>query len=178
MKIEKKPSTALVPCPVVLLSVRGPKGPNIITLSWAANVCSKPPTVVVGIRPERYSHHLVKDAGEFVLNVPSTDLHEASVFSGTKSGKDYDKFHECKLTAREASKVKAPLIEECPISLECKTTQVVNAGSHDLFVAEVLAIHIEESVLDENGRFNAAKASLFTYLPLGGEYWTLGTKID
>jgi flavin reductase (DIM6/NTAB) family NADH-FMN oxidoreductase RutF len=106
------------------------------------------------------------------------DLHEASVFAGTKSGKDYDKFHECKLTAKEASKINAPMIEECPISLECRTTQVVNVGSHDLFIAEVLAVHIDETLLDENGRFDTSKASLFTYLPLGAEYWTLGEKIE
>lgn len=178
MKCEKKGSTALVPCPVVLLSVHGPEKPNIITISWAANVCSKPPTVVVGIRPERYSYDLVKNAGEFVLNIPSTDQLEASVFAGTKSGKEHDKFLECNLTATKASKINAPMIDECPISLECKTTRIVNVGTHDLFIAEVVAVHIEESVLDENGRFDASKTSLFTYLPLGAEYWELGEKIE
>ena len=178
MKREKNPSTAVVPCPVVLLSVRGAKTPNIITLSWVANVCSKPPTVVVGIRPERYSYDMVKEAGEFVLNIPSADLLEESIFAGTKSGRDHDKFSESGLTATKASKIDAPMIDECPINIECKTKQVISLGAHDLFIAEVLAVHIDESVLDERGRFDASKTTLFTYLPLSAEYWSLGEKLE
>ncbi len=178
MKREKKPSTAVVPCPVVLLSVKGPERPNIITLSWVANVCSKSPTVVVGIRPERHSHAMVKEAGEFVLNIPSTSQFEASVFAGTRSGKDHDKFAECNLTPSKATKVDAPMIEECPISIECRTKEIHSLGAHDLFVAEVLAVHIDDSLLDEHGRFDAAKASLFTYLPLSAEYWALGEQME
>lgn len=177
MKREISPGTAMVPCPVVLLSVDGPDRPNIITLSWAANVCSKPPTMVVGIRSERHSYNLVKDAGEFVLNIPSVDQLEGTVFAGTKSGRDYDKFSECGFTPEPASKVKAPMIKECPISIECKTRDIVPLGAHDLFIAEVVAVHIDESVLDEKGRFDASKTTLFTYLPLNGQYWTLGKKV-
>ncbi|MFW9918056.1 MAG: flavin reductase family protein [Candidatus Thorarchaeota archaeon] len=169
--------TALVPCPVVLLSVRGEDRPNIITLSWAANICSNPPSIAVGIRPNRHSYDLVKDAGEFVLNVPGKGQFDAAVFCGSKSGKDFDKFEECGLTAVPASKVDAPMIGECPISLECKTTQIVNVGVHDLFIAEVVAVHIDESVLDENDRFDASKADLFVYLPLNAQYWSVGDKI-
>ncbi len=177
MKQEKKPGTAMVPCPVVLLSVKGPERPNIITLSWAANVCSKPPTMVVGIRPERHSYDLVKDAGEYVLNIPSADLIEGTVFAGTKSGREYDKFSEGGFTPKAASKVSAPMIKECPINIECKTREIVPLGAHDLFIADVLAVHIDESVLDEKGRFDASKTTLFTYLPLNGQYWTLGEKL-
>jgi len=177
MKREFKPSTALVPCPVVLLSVAGAKEPNIITLSWAANVCSKPPTIAVGIRPNRYSHKMVQEAGDFVLNIPSASQIEATVFSGTKSGREFDKFAECGFTAAKASKVTSPMIEECPISIECKTTQIVGLGSHDMFIAEVVAVHIDESVLGENGRLDPSKAHFFTYLPLIGKYWTLGDQL-
>jgi flavin reductase (DIM6/NTAB) family NADH-FMN oxidoreductase RutF len=177
MKREMKPTTALVPCPVVLLSVYGPDRPNIITLSWAANVCSNPPTMVVGIRPERYSYNLVKSAGEFVLNIPSTNLIEGTVFVGTKSGRDYDKFSECGFTPEPASKINAPMIKECPISIECKIRNIIPLGAHDLFIVEVVSIHIDESVLDEKGRFDASKTELFTYLPLNGQYWALGEKL-
>ena len=177
MKREMNPTTAMVPCPVVLLSVSGPDRPNIITLSWAANVCSKPPTMVIGIRPERHSYNLVKDAGEYVLNIPSVDQIEGTVFAGTKSGKEYDKFSECGFTPEPASKIKAPMIKECPISIECKTREIVPLGAHDLFIADVLSVHIDESVLDEKGRFDASKTNLFTYLPLNGQYWTLGKKL-
>lgn len=177
MKREMTPSTALVPCPVVLLSVVGPEQANIITLSWAANVCSKPPSVAVGIRPNRYSHKMVKDAGEFVLNIPSSDLIETAVFSGTKSGRDFDKFAECKVTPIPSSKIDAPMIKECPINLECKTTQIVDIGVHDLFIAEVLAVHMDESILDERGILDPSKVNLFTYLPPVGQYWSLGEKL-
>ena len=178
MKRELKPGPAIVPCPVVLLSVDGPDRPNIITLSWAANVCSKPPTIALGIRPQRHSYTLVKEAGEFVLNIPSVKQLEGTIFAGSKSGKDYDKFAECGFTPLSASKVKAPMIEECPINIECQTKQIIPVGVHDLFIAEVVAIHIDESVLDENGRFDATKTNLFTYLPLNAQYWALGKEIE
>jgi flavin reductase (DIM6/NTAB) family NADH-FMN oxidoreductase RutF len=177
MKREINAGTVLVPCPVVLLSVDGPDRPNIITLSWAANVCSKPPTMVLGIRPERHSYNLVKDAGEYVLNIPSVEQIEGTVFAGSKSGRDYDKFSECGFTPIPAFKIKASMIEECPINIECKTKQIVPLGAHDLFIAEVVTAHIDESVLDENGKFDASKTTLFTYLPLNGQYWTLGKKL-
>lgn len=171
------PGTALVPCPVVLLSVSGKDRPNIITLSWAANVCSKPPTVVVGIRPERYSYNLVKESGEFVLNIPSSEQIEGTEFAGTKSGRDYDKFAEVGFTPIPASQVSSPMIKECPINIECKTSQIIPLGTHELFIAEVVALHIDESALNEKGRFDASKTSLFTYLSLNGQYWTLGEQI-
>ncbi|MHA1906415.1 MAG: flavin reductase family protein [Candidatus Thorarchaeota archaeon] len=169
--------TALVPSPVVLLSVKGQDTPNIITLSWAANVCSDPPSVAVGIRPNRHSYDMVKKAGEFVINIPGLDQLEGSKFSGTKSGRDYDKFAECNFTPVQASKVDAPMIAECPINLECKTSQIVKVGTHDLFIAEVVAVHLDDSILDDNGRFDAAKAKLFVYMPLSGQYWAIGEKL-
>ncbi|MFW9846849.1 MAG: flavin reductase family protein [Candidatus Thorarchaeota archaeon] len=177
MKKEIGPTTAVLPCPVVLLSVSGEEQPNIITLSWVANVCSKPPTIVVGIRPQRHSHKLVMDAGDFTLNIPSIDLLEAAEFSGTKSGRDFNKFEECGLTPVPSTKIESPMIEECPINIECKVTKVESPGVHDLFTAEVLAVHLDESVLEENGRFSPSKAKLFTYLPLSGQYWALGEQI-
>ena len=166
MKRQMNPGTVLVPCPVVLLSVAGEDRPNIITLSWVANVCSKPPTVVAGIRPERHSY-----------NLPSSEHLEGTEFAGTKSGREYDKFAEGGFTPEPATKINAPMIKECPINIECKTTQIIPLGAHDLFVAEVVAVHMDESILNEKGRFDASKTSLFTYLPLNGQYWTLGKQI-
>lgn len=178
MKKEMNPSTVLVPCPVVLLSVHGEDKPNIITLSWAANVCSKPPSVVVGIRSERHSYEMVVKTGDFVLNIPTTELFEAVEFAGTKSGRDYNKFTECGLTPIPSSRVKSPMIKECPVNIECTTREIVKAGVHDVFLAEVQAVHMDESVLDEKGRLDPTKASLFTYLPTSGHYWTLGNRIE
>jgi len=177
MKRELNPTTAVVPCPVVLLSVAGEDKPNIITLSWVANVCSKPPTIVVGVRPQRHSHAMIKAAGDFVLNIPSMHEFEASDFAGTKSGRDHDKFDECNLTPHASTKIRSPMIKECPINIECKVKSVNSIGVHDLFIAEVVAVHIDEAVLDEKGRFDASKMKMFTYLPLSGEYWSLGEEI-
>ncbi|MFW9925998.1 MAG: flavin reductase family protein [Candidatus Thorarchaeota archaeon] len=178
MKRSMNPSTAVAPCPVVLLSVAGKDRPNIITLSWVANVCSRPPSIVAGIRPERHSYEMVKEAKEFVLNIPSTDQFEGTEFAGTKSGRNYDKFTECGFTPEPASKINAPMIKECPINIECKTTQVIPLGAHHLFIAEIVAVHIDESALDEKGRFDLSKVPLFTYIPLNGQYWTLGKQIQ
>lgn len=172
-----KPSTAIVPTPVVLLSVRIGDDSNIITLSWVANVCSNPPTVAIGIRPNRHSYNLVKAAGSFVLNIPSADQLESVVFCGTKSGRDYDKFKECGFTAAPATKVSSPLIAECPINVECKVTQVLPLGVHDLFIAQIVAVHIDDSVLTNDDSLDVAKARLFTYIPLSGEYWSIGEKM-
>ncbi|RDE16982.1 MAG: flavin reductase family protein [Candidatus Thorarchaeota archaeon] len=177
MKRQLEPSNSITPCPAILLSVKGPTRPNIITLAWVANVCSEPPTVVVGIRPKRYSHALVKDAGDFVINIPSADLIDATRLCGTKSGKDIDKFAEAHLTAEPSTKITSPMIKECIINIECKTKQVITLGSHDLFIAEVVAVHMDESVMDKKGEFDAAKAKLFTFLPQTGDYWELGGQI-
>ncbi|MBD3405502.1 MAG: flavin reductase family protein [Candidatus Lokiarchaeota archaeon] len=176
MKIESKPTTGVIPCPVILLSVEGGLKPNIITLSWVANVCSKPPSVAVGIRPERYSYDLVKEAGNFVLNIPAEEQFEAAKLCGTKSGRDIDKFAECGFHAVPSSKISSPLIEECPINLECEVREVISPGVHDLFIAEVVAFHMDESVT-ENGRFDPQKMKAFTYLPLAGQYWSLGERM-
>lgn len=172
------PFAAVAPSPVVLLSVAGEDRPNIITLSWVANVCSKPPTVVVGIRPERHSFEMVKKAKEFVLNIPSTSHVGGTEFAGTKSGRDFDKFAECGFTPEKAEKVDAPMIKECPINIECKITQILPLGAHHLFIAEIVAVHIDEDALDERGRFDNSKAHLFTYLPLNGQYWSLGEHLQ
>ncbi|MFW9908858.1 MAG: flavin reductase family protein [Candidatus Thorarchaeota archaeon] len=177
MKKQLRGSTALVPCPVILLSVKGAPTPNIITLSWAANICSDPPSVAVGIRATRHSYDLVKRAGEFVVNIPRADQLDAAEFCGSKSGARFNKFAECNLTPVPATKIDAPMIEECPINLECKTTEIIKVGVHDVFIAEILAVHIDDSLMDERGRFDASKANLFVYLPLNAEYWSLGEQL-
>jgi flavin reductase (DIM6/NTAB) family NADH-FMN oxidoreductase RutF len=177
MKKTLKPSTSVVPCPVVLLSVSDGTQSNIITLSWVANACSDPPSVVVVIRPNRHSHRLVQNAGNFVLNIPSANLFEAVKFCGSKSGRDYDKFKECGLTAAPSTKISSPLIVECPVNLECEIKQMLPIGVHDLFIAEVVAVHMNDEVLTEKGRPAIERMNLFTYLPINGEYWNLGQKM-
>ncbi|MHA2271952.1 MAG: flavin reductase family protein [Candidatus Hodarchaeales archaeon] len=179
MKKDLKPSTAIIPCPAVLLSVGEGSDANIITLSWVANVNSIPPSIAAGVRPERHSYHLLKGTEDFVINIPTTDQLQATIICGTKSGRNINKFKTCNFTQMSSTKIQSPMIAECPINIECKTKQVVELGSHHLFIGEVLAVHIDEEIVDEKGQLDVAAAKLFTFNPVaGGEYWALGKKLD
>ncbi len=175
-KIQKHPSTALFPVPVVLVTCSDDGGKaNIITLAWAGNVCSDPPQIGISIRPARYSHRIVKERREFVVNIPPAHLVKEVDYCGTVSGRNVDKFKETGFTPLKASQVKAPLIKECPVNIECKVKQSVNLGTHDLFIGEVVAVHVDEEVLDEEGKTDIAKANPISYNQK--EYWTLKEKI-
>lgn len=171
MKVQKPGSTALYPVPAVMVTC-GVERPNIITLAWVGTLCSDPPSVGIGVRLERYSHHLIAETGEFVVNVPGAGQVDAVDYCGHVSGRDVDKWAARGLTPAPASKVSVPLIAECPVALECRVTQRLTLGSHDLFVGEVLAVQLDESVLDERGRLDYAQAQPFAYL--GGYYWQIG----
>lgn len=120
---------------------------------------------------------MVKETGDFVLNIPSTNEFDAAKFAGTKSGRGHDKFEACNLTPIPSSKVKSPMIEECPINVECKVIEIRPLGAHDLFIAEVVEVHLDNRVLDDGARFDPSKIELFTYLPLSGQYWSLGERL-
>jgi flavin reductase (DIM6/NTAB) family NADH-FMN oxidoreductase RutF len=171
-----KPSTMLNPVPVVMVSCSDSDGkPNIITLAWAGTINSDPPMVSISVRKQRYSYELIKQKGQFVINLPTRNLTFATDFCGVKSGKDVDKFAEMKLTPESASKVEVPLIRECPVNLECIVRQVIELGSHDLFLAEVVATNVDEKLLDENGKLDLHKAELICYSH--GEYYPLGASL-
>lgn len=166
----------LYPLPVVMVSVADSNGKaNIITIAWAGTVCTNPPMVSISVRPERYSYNIIKDTGEFVINLTTKDLAYATDYCGVKSGRDADKFAEMKLTAAKAEYVKAPLIAESPVNIECRVKQIIPLGSHDMFVAEVLAVHADEKYKDEKGKFCLEKAEPIVYSH--GEYLTCGEKI-
>ena len=176
MKIQKGAFTALFPCPVVLVSCVDSTGnPNIITLAWAGTVCSEPPMVGVSIRPTRFSYQLIKDSKEFVVNIPPTRFIKETDYCGVASGKDVDKFSETKFTPEKAQKVKVPMIQECPVNLECVLTDTIPLGAHDLFLGEVVQVHIDENVLDEKGKIDFSKVDPFVYNV--GEYWDLNKKV-
>lgn len=176
MKVKKGPRTALFPCPVVLVTSVGSEGkPNIITLAWAGIVCSDPPTLSVGIRPHRHSYRLIEESGEFVVNIPTTEMLEQTDFCGVVSGKEVDKFSATGLTPEPAEKVKSPLIRECPVNIECTVKKKIPLGVHHLFLGEVVCVHIDEEILDEEGRIDFTKVSPFVYNQ--GEYWSLRQKM-
>ena len=176
MKIARKPSTALVPTPVVLLSVAGEGGtPNMITLAWVGVVCSAPPMLSAAIRPSRHSYGLVTKAREFVVNIPRAGQLAQVDLAGVWSGRDHDKFKELGFTAAPAQEVSAPLIAECPINIECVVKHQLSLGVHDLFVAEIVAVQYDEELLDSRGRVKTAALDVMAYAE--GEYWSLGDRL-
>ena len=172
-----RPGNMLYPLPVVMVSCAS-KGqrPNIITLAWAGTVCSSPAMVSISVRPERYSHSIIEESGEFVINLVTEKLIRSCDWCGVKSGRDVDKYKSCHLTARPAEKLEdAPLIGESPVNIECRVTQKIPLGSHDMFLAEVVSVDIDPSYMDEKGKFELNRTGLVTYSH--GEYFTLGRKV-
>lgn len=168
-----KPSTLLNPVPVVMVTSSDSAGrPNIITLAWAGTINSEPPMLSVSVRKERYSYGLIKDKGEFAVNLPTEKLAFATDLCGVKSGRDTDKFSLTGLTPEKASAVDAPIIKECPVSLECVVKNRLELGTHDMFIAEIVAVDVDESLLDQKGKLHLEKAGLICYSH--GNYWTLG----
>ncbi len=169
------PSTALYPVPAVLVSC-GVERPNIITLAWAGTICSAPPMVGIAVRPNRYSHALIRDQGQFVVNLPTAAQVEVVDYCGTVSGRDQDKFAHCGLTALPSSQVAVPLVAECPLHLECVVRQIVPLGSHDLFLGEVVAVQADDSALSSTGKIDWERAGLLCYV--AGRYHAVGEQLE
>ena len=166
----------LYPVPAVMVSCTRPgEKPNIITVAWAGTVCSAPAMLSISVRKERYSYDIIKETGEFVVNLVTKDLVFATDYCGVKSGRDTDKFKEMKLSPLPSQHISAPGIAESPLNLECKVKQVVELGSHDMFIAEVLGVTVDEKYMDENGKFHLNDAGLVAYSH--GEYFELGEKL-
>lgn len=171
-----KPGNMLYPVPAVLITVADKQGnPNIFTVAWAGTVCSDPAMVSISVRPSRYSYHMIEETGEFVVNLTTRDLAFATDYCGVKSGKDLDKFKELGLHTSPADKVGAPLLDESPVNMECRVTKVIPLGTHDMFLAEVVAVHADEKYMDEHGKFSLEKADPIAYSH--GTYYTLGEKL-
>lgn len=171
-----KPGNMLYPLPVVMVSMTDKKGKmNIITIAWAGTVCTNPPMVSISVRPERYSHPIIRETGEFVVNLTTRELAYAADYCGVKSGREVDKFSELGLTPVTASVVKAPMIGESPVSLECRVSQVLHLGSHDLFLAEVAAVHAGRRYMDEHNKFHLEKAEPIVYSH--GDYLLCGERL-
>ncbi len=171
-KVVRKPGTVLYPMPTVLVSCGTGERTNIITLAWAGTLSSKPPIVGIGVRSSRYSHGLIKEVGEFVVNLPRADQLKWADYCGMVSGRDEDKWTACGFTPIPAAEVQVPLIAECPVGIECRVSQLLPLGSHDLFLGEVVAVQMDEAVLDEQGRLDHDKTKPFAYLD--GEYRRVG----
>ncbi|HSM90847.1 MAG TPA: flavin reductase family protein [Desulfobacterales bacterium] len=169
-----KPGNMLSPVPVVLVSCGGIRDtkPNLITIAWIGSVCSDPPMLSISVRPERYSHDIIKATGEFVVNVPSADQAGTTDWCGVVSGRDADKFSATGLTPAPALKVGCPIVAECPLNIECRVKKSLQLGSHTLFLAQVVSVQVNAALVDERGRLNLQKAGLIAYAH--GHYFALG----
>jgi flavin reductase (DIM6/NTAB) family NADH-FMN oxidoreductase RutF len=170
-KVIWKPGTLVYPVPAVMVSCGNEKdGYNIITIAWTGTICTDPAMAYISIRPDRYSYDIIKKNGDFVINLTTKDLVKATDWCGVRSGRDYDKFKEMELTPVKASQVGSPLIEECPINIECRVKEIIELGSHHMFLAEVVAVNASTKYLDKQTQsFDMEKAGLISYIH--GKYY-------
>lgn len=174
-KLVWKPGTLLSPAPPALVSCGDRDHANILTVAWTGIVNTQPPMTYVSIRPERYSYGLIQESGEFVVNLTPAALVRAADFCGVRSGRDLDKWATCNLTPSPASKVAAPLIDQCPLALECRVREIVPLGSHHMFLADIVAVDVDSALVDQSGRLDLGKAGLAAYVH--GEYFELGRRL-
>lgn len=174
-KVQWKGGTFIYPIPAVMVSCGTMEESNIITVAWTGILNTNPAMCYISVRPERYSHDIIKENGEFAINLTTRQLAYAADWCGVKSGRDVDKFKEMKLTKEKANIISVPLIKESPVSVECKVKEIVPLGSHDMFVAEIVTIDADEKYIDEKGAFDISKCDLIAYA--NGGYYPLESKI-
>lgn len=177
MKQSWKPGTMIYPLPAVLISCGDNEQEyNLFTVAWTGTVCTNPPMCYISVRPERHSYEIIKRTGEFVINLTTASLARATDWCGVRSGRDYDKFAEMGLTAESAAVVKAPIVAESPVSIECRVKQIVPLGSHDMFIADVVNVLVDEEYINpETGKLELERADMIAYSH--GEYFRLGKTI-
>lgn len=173
-KVDLKGSVILNPVPVVMVTSRGKDGKdNVFTVGWVGTVCTKPPMLSISVRPERLSHKYISETMEFTVNMPTSKLTKAVDYVGVRSGKTVDKIKEMNFTMKEGTNVSSPYIDECPVSIECKVNTVLQLGTHDCFIAEVVGSHVNKNLFDEKGKIHLEKADLISYCH--GEYFKMDT---
>lgn len=174
-KKEWKAGTFIYPIPAVMVTSGDMEKSNIMTVAWTGILNTNPAMCYISVKPERYSYNLIKESGEFVINLTNEKLAFATDWCGVRSGKDFDKFKEMKLTKEKANHVKCPIIKESPVAIECKVKEIRELGSHHMFIAEVLSIDADEKYIDEKGAFDISKCDLIAYA--NGGYYSLNKKI-
>ncbi|MBQ5785108.1 MAG: flavin reductase family protein [Alistipes sp.] len=177
MKQSWKPGTMIYPLPAVLISCgESEQEYNLFTVAWTGTVCTNPPMCYISVRPERHSYPIIKRTGEFVINLTTASLARATDWCGVRSGRDYDKFSEMGLHAEAAAVVKAPVVAESPVCIECRVKEVIALGSHDMFIADVVNVLVDEEFIDpQTGKLDLERAEMITYCH--GEYFRLGDVI-
>ena len=170
-----QPTTLLAPVPCVLVSCGTMEHPNALTIAWTGIINTKPAMTYVSLQKSRYSYDLIGQTGEFVINLVPESLVKQTDFCGVRSGRDINKFEYCGFTAQKMAQVSAPGIEECPVNLECRVTQRIQLGTHEMFLAEILNVHVDERLIDQTGKLHIEKAHLAAYAH--GAYFALGKQI-
>ena len=174
-KVKWKGGALIAPLPPVMVSCGDMEKSNILTVAWTGIINTIPPKTYISVRPSRYSYNLIKESGEFVINLTPSRLIKSADYCGIYTGAKVDKFTKCNLTREEASEVSCPLIAESPLSIECKVTEVIPLGTHDMFMADIVAVNVDEELIDKNGKLDLARAGLAAFAH--GEYFELGKKI-
>ena len=174
-KVVWKPGTFVNPVPAVMVTCGTMENANIVTVAWTGTISSEPAMCYISVRPERYSYELIKGNMDFVINLTNEKLTFATDWCGVKSGRQVDKFKEMHLTKEKANHVKCPIIKESPVAIECKVKEIIELGSHHMFIAEVLSIDADEKYIDEKGAFDISKCNLISYA--NGGYYSLDKKI-
>lgn len=170
-----KPATILNPVPVVLVTSSDGTNDNVFTVAWTGTICSDPAMTYISVRKERHSYDIIKNSGEFCINLVPESLVYATDYCGVRSGRKEDKFEKLNLAKEKANVIKAPIIKESPVNIECKVTEIKELGSHDMFLAEVVSVNVDEKYIDDKGKFDLEKCGLIAYSH--GEYFKLGQKL-
>ena len=171
-KTTWKPGTMLFPVPPVMVTCGTMEKANVLTIAWTGIINSEPPMTYISVRPSRFSHKIISETGEFVINIANLPLAKACDFCGVKSGKSTDKFKEMGLELESCTKIKTPMLKNAPVSLECKVVEVKKFGTHDMFIAEILSVNVDDKYIEEDGRLAIEKAGLLAFAH--GRYYTLG----
>lgn len=174
-KIKLSPGAVMAPLPACLVTCGDEEASNVLTVAWTGILCTRPPVTYISVRPERYSHKIISEKREFAINLTSSILVRKTDLCGVKSGNDTDKFKLAGLHKEKAFMIEAPIIEESPLSLECKVRDIISLGSHDMFIADILCIDADERYIDSKGKINLSQAGMLAYSH--GEYFALGRKI-
>lgn len=174
-KVSWKAGAMLSPVPPVLVSCSDGEHDNLITVGWTGIICTEPAKTYISLRPERYSYEIISKSREFIINLPSSHIIRSIDFCGVRSGRRLDKFKECRLTKEKATQVACPAVAESPISIECRVTDIVKLGTHDMFMADIIAVNVDERYIDERGKLRIEQCSLAAYAH--GSYFALGKKI-
>ena len=165
----------LAPVPPELVSCGTPENPNVLTIAWTGIINTKPPMTYISVRPSRHSYNIIKESGEFAINLTTSSMCKTADYCGVKSGAEIDKFEKCGITAVSAVKISSPIIEECPVSIECIVREIKPLGTHDMFISEIVGVDIEEKYIDSKGKLNLQQCGLAAYAH--GEYFALGRKL-